>query len=216
MPIALSKQPNKMPPALPGFEKINRYWDKQSLRFVAKIIPGEYYVTIQEELITTVLGSCISACIRCRLFGVGGMNHFMLPNNPNVANDNWDNTAVNGAARYGSFAMEQMINDILRHGGSRKHIEVKIAGGGQVLGQNSNIGNRNIDFVMEYIRTEKLNLAGEDVGDVYPRKVMYDPKSGQMWVKKIRKLEKNTIMEREQRYQHQLAEQPVGGDVELF
>jgi chemotaxis protein CheD len=203
-------------PALPGFEKINRFWNKQNNEFMAKILPGEYYVTTHNEKISTVLGSCISACVRCTLFNIGGMNHFMLPMDPDMSVNSWSVTTVSGSARYGGYAMEKMINDILRFGGSRKHLEVKVVGGAQMLSINSNIGDRNIDFIMEYITLENLNLSGKDVGDIYPRKVVYDPKTGKLLVKKLIKLANNTIVEREKKYHHQLAEQPSSGDVELF
>ena len=67
------------PPSIAGFEHVNRYVDREHGVIAAKILPGEYYVTQEDELITTVLGSCISACIRDKESGMGGMNHFMLP-----------------------------------------------------------------------------------------------------------------------------------------
>jgi len=75
------------PPVLRGFEHVTRYWDRYTGQFAAKILPGEYYVTQHGELIVTVLGSCVSACIRCKATGFGGMNHFMLPENRNDRHD---------------------------------------------------------------------------------------------------------------------------------
>lgn len=68
-----------LPRVLPGFEHINRYWDSVHQAAAAKLLPGEYYVTVEDEIIVTVLGSCVSACIRDPIRGIGGMNHFMLP-----------------------------------------------------------------------------------------------------------------------------------------
>jgi len=104
-----------MQPELPGFKHINRYWDKTHDSYAAKILPGEYYVTIHDELIVTVLGSCVSACIRDKIFGIGGMNHFMLPVSKGEDISSFNTTGE--SARYGNFAMEQMINDILKNGG---------------------------------------------------------------------------------------------------
>jgi len=101
---------------IPGFEKINRYWDKTLELNVAKILPGEYYVTASNEGVTTVLGSCVAACIRDRLFGVGGMNHFMLP----IQSSDAQGGTFGLAERYGNFAMEHLINDILKNGGRRE------------------------------------------------------------------------------------------------
>jgi chemotaxis protein CheD len=205
-----------MKKCLYGFTGIKRYWDKTNEIFAAKILPGEYYVTINDEAITTVLGSCVSACIRDNKLGIGGMNHFMLPANRTMNDE--EMALMSNAARYGNFAMEKMINDILSHGGRRENLEVKIFGGGRVLAHMTSldVGNGNIDFVREYIKTEKITLVGEDVGDVFPRKVIYFPKTGKVKVKKLRQIHNNTIIEREVTYSSSLASSVVIGDVELF
>ena len=206
----------KMEKCFRGFHNINRYWDKTHDIFAAKILPGEYYVTANNEAIVTVLGSCVSACIRDKIFGIGGMNHFMLPVNKGVSHA--EVAAMSNAARYGNFAMEKMINDILKHGGTRENLEVKIFGGGRVLQnmQTLDIGNGNINFVREYIETEQLKLVGEDVGDVFPRKVIYFPLSGKVKVKKLRQVHNRTIIEREDNYMSSLDVKPAESDVELF
>ncbi len=198
------------------FEHVKRYWDNIHNIYAAKILPGEYYVTINDESIITVLGSCVSACIRDRVFGVGGMNHFMLPEDSSAGESQ---LSMGGkAARYGGFAMEQMINDILKNGGSRENLEVKIFGGGKVIKNMStmDVGKRNIDFVNDYIKTEGLTLLSEDVGDIYPRKVIYFPATGKVKLKKLRNMHNNTIAEREMNYRSKIIEQPATGDVELF
>ncbi len=206
------------PPAspLPGFEHVNRYWDRSHAIYTAKILPGEYYVTRNHEAIATVLGSCVSACIHDRVRGVGGMNHFMLPMDENQSGAWAGSDALSASTRYGNNAMERMINDILKHGGRRENLEVKIFGGGRILAQMTDIGRRNIAFVHEYIKTEGLALLGEDVGDVYPRKVLYFPASGRVRIKKLRSLHNNTIIEREKAYLHVIEEKPVAGSIELF
>ena len=116
---------------LPGFEHIRRFWDPAQEVVTVKILPGEYYVSRQEEMISTVLGSCVSACVRDTRLRIGGMNHFMLPE-PAGERDSWS-SAVGRAARYGNDAMEQLINAILKAGGRRDDFEVKIFGlGGQI------------------------------------------------------------------------------------
>ena len=201
---------------IPGFEHIKRYWDNTHNIYTAKILPGEYYVTINDESIVTVLGSCVSACIRDRVFGVGGMNHFMLPEDSGEREDVL--SLGSRAARYGSFAMEEMINDILKNGGLRKNLEVKIFGGGQIIKDMNtmDIGRLNIDYVREYIRTEGLTLLAEDVGGIHPRKVMYFPATGKVKVKKLRSMHNNTVAEREMSYRRKIIEKPIGGEVELF
>lgn len=210
------KSSPRMERALRGFDHVKRYWDKTRDCFAAKILPGEYYVTSYDEVITTVLGSCVSACIRDPVFGIGGMNHFMLPAAKDESFDGWKGQFPTAQTRYGSFAMEQLINDILKNGGSRENLEVKIVGGGKILKAMTDIGQRNIRFVEDYIRTEGLRLVGEDVGDIYPRKVVYYPQNGRAQVKKLRSMHNNTIVERETHYMDDLSNDAPAGDVELF
>ena len=204
------------PKPLSGFEHINRYWDPGRQVFAAKLLPGEYYVTISGEMITTVLGSCVSACIRDTMLGIGGMNHFMLPERAFGEPGSWDDTNVNSATRYGSFAMEHLINVILQQGSQRNRLEVKIFGGGKVLRAMTDIGNRNIAFVRNYLRDEGLRVTSEDVGDICPRKVVYYPDSGRVLVKKLYTLHNDTIIQREQQYMQDLEHQPVAGEIDLF
>lgn len=194
-----------------GFESINRYWDKTLESNIAKILPGEYYVTTASEGITTVLGSCVSACIRDKLFGVGGMNHFMLPLK---GEDGQEPYGL--AERYGNFAMEHLINDILKNGGRRENLEVKLFGGGKILAQMTDVGMRNISFVREYLKMEGLNVISEDLGDIYPRKIMYFPATGKALMKKLRSLHNTTVIERETNYYEDLRKEPETGEVDLF
>lgn len=201
---------------IPGFDHINKYWDKACEMHAAKILPGEYYVTTQEEIIVTVLGSCISACIRDVVFGIGGMNHFMLPVSRDEISSHRGPAFNTTATRYGNFAMEALINSILKNGGSKENLEVKIFGGGRILEQMTNIGAMNIKFVKEFIKIEQLKLAGEDVGDIYPRKVYYYPLSGRVKLKKLMALHNNTIVEREVKYLDALEHEKIEGDIDLF
>lgn len=212
----ISAAPFQPPPMLPGFDHVNRFWDRSRQQFMAKILPGEFYVTVEQELIGTVLGSCVSACIRDPVFGVGGMNHFMLPSGGEAPDDRWRGTHLTAATRYGSHAMEQLINTLLKHGARRDHLEVKIFGGGRVLRQMTDVGRRNIEFVREYITTEGLRLVSEDVGGNYPRKLLYWPQTGRVLMKKLRSLHNDTILQREESYQHSIEERPAEGAVELF
>lgn len=200
------------PVALRGFENINRYWDKVHASWGAKILPGEYYVTIHDEIITTVLGSCVSACIRDRKLGVGGMNHFMLP----ASSDMDITSAGSAAARYGNFAMEHLVNSILKAGGNRQNFEVKIFGGGKILTNMTDVGKKNIEFIREYVKTENMTVVSEDLGDLFPRKVMFHPASGKAFVKRLRSLHNDTVIERERNYMSDIAKKPDAGDVELF
>jgi len=215
---SVNKKPGPTPPpALPGFSHINRYWDKTTSKHVAKILPGEYYVTAHDEFITTVLGSCISACIRDPIFGIGGMNHFMLPINKTGDPRAWGANVVSSATRYGNFAMEHLINGILTNGGQRKNLEVKVFGGGRIIGNMTDVGMNNIDFVRDYIDAEALKLVAEDLGDIYPRKVMYDPKTGKVKMKKLRSMHNDTIISRETSYLKEIdTTEPNTGEIDLF
>lgn len=204
------------PRALRGFSEISRYWDRQREIYTAKILPGEYYVTTNNELITTVLGSCVSACIRDPAMAIGGMNHFMLPASADMTSSS---SAFNSqATRYGNFAMEKLINEILKNGGRREALEIKLFGGGKVIAHmhQADVGNRNIKFAREYMVMEGFNIAAEDLGDIYPRKVVYDPISGKVQIKKLRKLHNETIVERERGYLDTIIQAPAAGDIELF
>lgn len=205
-----------LPAALPGFEGINRYWDDQHGCIAAKILPGEYYVTRGDELLVTVLGSCVSACIRDRESGIGGMNHFMLPVDNGNGSGSWDSHGLGASTRYGSHAMESLINDIIKHGGVRRNLEIKVFGGGKILAHMIDIGRKNIEFVRAYIQTEGLRLVAEDLAGMYPRKVYYLPATGKAYVKKLVTMRNDTIVERERAYLDNLARKPVEGDVTLF
>jgi chemotaxis protein CheD len=203
-------------PSIPGFENIQRYWDPVNEIVTAKLLPGEYYVTNADEMITTVLGSCIAACIRDCVTGIGGMNHFMLPELGKNRMSSPGDHLVGTATRYGNYAMEHLINLILRSGGKRKNLEVKLFGGGKIIPTLGDVGERNIQFVMEYIDTEALTLISHDLGDIYPRKVNFFPKTGKVRMKKIRDLHNETLVMRETQYSSTIRDTPVEGSIELF
>lgn len=216
MKIQYNNSPSGLPATLTGFEAINRYWDEKHDIFAAKILPGEFYVSVSGELITTVLGSCVSACIRDRKTGIGGMNHFMLPTDTRQNPNSWNDTPVNMQTRYGNIAMERLINIILASGGKRINLEIKLFGGGKVLQIETDIGGKNINFVKQYLITEGLKIAAEDVGGIYPRKVLYYPKTGRVRVKKLIKLHNETLIQREQTYVKSLSTSPIEGKIDLF
>ena len=205
-----------MPACLSGLEHISRFWDKRHNMFSAKILPGEYYVSMHGELIGTVLGSCISACIRDVKMGIGGMNHFMLPIGDEE--EHAGKIHLTSATRYGNFAMEMLINEILKAGGNRKNLEVKLFGGGRVLSSMSkmDIGKKNIKFVHEYLKDENLKIVSEDMGDIYPRKVLFFADTGKVRVKKLQNMHNDTVKKREDIYRKSIDKKPVQSDIELF
>jgi chemotaxis protein CheD len=214
--ILASQAKAQLPSVAPGFEHVKRYWDPGCDRWSAKILPGEYFVTRSDEAITTVLGSCIAACIRDPLTRVGGMNHFMLPEDGSTGKSSWIDGPGGLATRYGSYAMESLINELMKLGARRERMEVKLFGGGRILSSMTDVGQKNISFAREFLKMEGFKIAAEDVGDVYPRRVLYFPATGVAMLKRLRALDVSAIAQSENAYKSTLAAKPAGDDVELF
>ena len=168
-------------------------------------------------MITTVLGSCIAACIRDPKTGVGGMNHFMLPT---VISDNkdWKGTPVSMETRYGNIAMERLINVIMSNGGKRENLEIKLFGGGKMfeMSDSMDVGQKNIEYVKQYIKKEGFLIKSGDLGGTYPRKIQYYPTSGRVRMKKLYRIHNDTIVRREIKYNEILVNIPPEGAVEIF
>ena len=191
------------------------YFDPKFNAQALKVLPGEYLVTERDVMLVTVLGSCVSACVRDPLAGVGGMNHFMLPDGDA---DGRSSSWANESARYGGYAMEMLINELLKRGASRSRLETKVFGGGAVLPgfTVNNVGQRNGDFVLNYLRNEGLSLNGQDLFDVFPRRVHYFPKTGKVMVKRLPSANDTEVLASEKLYRSRLKESPTQGSVELF
>ena len=184
----------------------NFYFDSAHGMRAVKLLPGEYFATGEEMMLVTVLGSCVSLCLRDRDIGCGGMNHFMLPDGQGES------------ARYGAYAMELLINDILKRGARRERLEAKLFGGGAVLADltSLNVGERNSAFALRYLETEGIPVAAKDLMGPWPRKVYYFPASGRVRVKTLRERHHDTVLRRERDYRGQLTKAPVAGAIELF
>lgn len=200
--------------AEPGFIEhlaTNRYYDRAFDSEAVKILPGEYFVTTSDLVLVTVLGSCVAACIRDPDRRIGGINHFMLP----AANEA---DPLSASARYGVYAMEILINHLIKLGARRSSLQAKVFGGGRVMATltHSQVGDRNSAFVREFLKTERIPVVAEDLLDIYARKVYFFPATGRVLVKKLVKLANNTVFNREREYAARLTEGPVAGDVELF
>ena len=195
------------------FGHIRRLRDARFPHEIAAILPGEFFVSASPMIVYTVLGSCISACIRDPVVGVGGMNHFMLPKPKEGGNDSWGEST-----RYGSYAMESLINEILKQGGMKSRLEVKLFGAGKIYEGKIDVGARNAEWVLGFLKTEGLRPVKSDLGDVCPRKVYYFTESGRVLMKKIERLKNKTILDREEEYATKIraVEQPVEEDVTLF
>lgn len=198
-----------MKPCLPIFAHIKRYEDRVNMCITAKLHPGDYYITREKEMITTVLGSCVSACIYDPSLGIGGMNHFMLPVG-NSGNGDED------SARYGLFAMESLLNELYKAGCRKANLRFKLFGGGQILKDMSDIGGRNVSFAKTFLSKEGFKLESSDVGLIYPRKVNFFPHNGSAMVKRLEHMHNTTIWDREQNYALKINRRKIGGEIELF
>jgi chemotaxis protein CheD len=210
--VRLKNNKDLFPPALPGFRAINRYWDPKLNMAVAKIQPGEYYIGNQVEGISTVLGSCVAVCIRDPQAGVGGMNHFMLPLDASQG----ANKMISNATRYGNFAMEHLINGLLKNGGNKNNFEIKLFGGSNVNSSTNNIGLDNVEFAKKYLNLEGYTLSAQDVGGSHPRKIIYNPLDGNILLKRLPITSNKNISESENTYKRSIKKEPVGGEVDLF
>jgi chemotaxis protein CheD len=201
------------PPPVPLVHgRASKYLDRHFNRLAMKILPGEFYATAEDEVIVTVLGSCVAACLLDPIAMVGGMNHFMLP----VKQGDRD-PDVFFAARYGAAAMEFLINNLLHLGAQRDRLVAKAFGGGRVMdGMTTDIGGQNIDFVRRFLKNEGIPLWTEDMGGPFPRKVYFFPHTGQVLVKRMERTHNDTVMAREISYLQEFNRSKSVGDVELF
>lgn len=208
---------NARAPEAGGSSMAARTFDTAMGCWTTKVQPGEFYITVAhpDEAITTVLGSCIAACIRDPQAAIGGMNHFMLPEEAQQGRGDW-REAVGLATRYGSYAMESLINGLLKLGARRERLEVKLFGGGQVLDVEIPVGLRNIDFAHRWLSTEGLPVVAQDVGGKAPRRIVYFPASGTVKVKQLRAIESREVLTSERRYFGDVAARPLIGEIELF
>jgi chemotaxis protein CheD len=190
-----------------------RYRDPRFDCVAVKVFPGEHYVTsAADEMLVTVLGSCVSACIRDPFICVGGMNHFMLPE---AGGSGWDDTA-SSSMRYGNVAMERLINDILARGGMRQRLEIKVFGGGNVMKSSIKIGHRNATFVEDYLAAENLPIAAAHLRGELPRRIHFFPGTGKVMLLELQRTEDKAVLQREAVYKSRLQFEPAAGSAELF
>ena len=184
------------------------YLDHHFQHNAVKVLPGEYFVADEDMVIMTVLGSCIAACLWDSRSRIGGMNHFMLP----------DGDLADASGRYGSYAMELLINEMLKMGARRETIQAKIFGGAQVMHNftTMNVGERNTNFVLNYLHTERIPIVSEDVLDIYPRKVVFFPVTGKAMVKRLAHAHPETLVAEARGNAATVAKVTLGGSVDLF
>jgi chemotaxis protein CheD len=194
------------------------YFDTTFQLAAARILPGEYHVTRDDLVIVTVLGSCVAACLRDPDSGIGGMNHFLLPDTSGGNGGGGGRDAEGESARYGSYAMEVLINQLVKLGARRTRLEAKVFGGANVIpGMHQlNIGQRNADFVLDFLKTERIPVIASDLEDTCPRKVAYFPRTGIVRMKRLVDAGSREVARHEQRYKAQFSQAPIAGEVELF
>jgi chemotaxis protein CheD len=189
-----------------------RFFDTVNGVWMVKVFPGEYYVTSQtDEVLVTILGSCVAACIRDPRTGIGGMNHFMLAEG---TSQTWGGDAE--STRYGNFAMEKLINELLKLGCSRQSLEIKVFGGGNVTDTRNLIGTQNAEFVQRYLDTEGLPITAQDLGGQYPRRIHYYPSTGRVVRRLLAGSETTAVAREETEYAGRLKTRKAGGEIELF
>jgi chemotaxis protein CheD len=196
----------KAAPRKPG-EASFFYYDAHFHNEAVKVLPGEYYVDTEDLLVMTTLGSCIAACLYDRHARIGGMNHFMLPE------------GSGDSGRYGSYAMELLINEMMKRGATRLTMEAKIFGGGAVIsGMSSiNVGERNTRFVTDFLQTERIPIVSKDVLDIYPRKVCFLPATGKAMVKRLASANVDALVQQDRMAAQKAAPASTGGgSIDLF
>lgn len=180
---------------------------------VTTVHQGDCLVSNDTDLtFSTVLGSCISACVRDRVANVGGMNHFLLAEQSGSARDRYG-----ASARYGAFAMEQLINKVLSKGTGRKqNLEIKVFGGGKINAALDDVGAKNIEFVRQFLADEGYSLDKEDLGGTYARRVMFKPASGRAFVKRLDNTANAAVAKEELLIVRRPVVKPPVDDIELF
>ena len=189
-----------------------RYFDPRFGATIITVAPGEHQITAaKDEIVATVLGSCVSVCMRDPVTGIGGLNHFLLPKN----NGGSDTSA---GERYGDTAMEVLINGLLKRGARRQSLEAKVFGGARVLSGATMlaIGDNNVAFVTDFLKREGIPIVSKDVGGTRSRRIHYQPSTGRAWVQQVQASARDSGQEQEIAYLNRLKSQPVAGEVEIF
>ena len=189
-----------------------RFFDTAESNWMVKVFPGEFYVTSKkDEVLVTVLGSCVAACIRDPVRRIGGMNHFMLPHSKG---GNWGGDMQ--STRFGNFAMEKLINELMKAGCSRSSLEIKVFGGGNVTDTANQIGTENSQFILRYLESEGLRYTVQDLGGLLPRRIHYYPETGRVIRRLLGTSESKAVAREETAYVSRLSTRSVAGEIQLF
>ena len=195
-------------------EEVKRFYDPRYQAVAVMVLPGRHYVSANpEEMIVTLLGSCVAACIRDPVAGVGGLNHFLLPES---GTGQWGE--VSAAMRYGNHAMETLINDIVKRGGDRRRFVVKVFGGANVIESRAaqTVGSSNVAFIERYLANEGFEIAAQHLGGVLPRRIHFFPTTGKVKMLLLRRAPDNELFRRELDYSRDVGVKDATGSIELF
>ncbi len=189
-----------------------KYFDARHNKNVVRVLPGDHYVSKRkDEMIVTILGSCVAACIRDPKTGIGGMNHFMLPESNS---GKWG--TVNANMRYGNFAMETLINEILKTGCPRERLEVKLFGGGNVIPGTLKVGDQNGKFALNYLQYEGFKPKACDLGGKHARRIHYFPETGKVDRLLLKRTADVAFLKEENDYRSRLPKEMGSGEIDLF
>lgn len=193
----------------------HRFYDSSECAWIVKVLPGQFCVVDQEnEILATILGSCVSACIRDPAIGVGGMNHFMLGESKPDSTGSWG--ADPKSARYGNFAMEKLINELIKQGCVRERLEIKVFGGANVTTTRNHIGSQNGQFVLDYLAAEDLKCTAQDLGGTAPRRIIYYPSTGRVVRRLLAGKDQESTIRLETEYATSVRTTKPNTDIQLF
>lgn len=178
------------------------------------IMPGDYFVSWAPAEIATLLGSCVSACVWDSHRKIGGLNHFMLPDSPSEARTLADKTK---SLRYGLYAMECLVNDLLTMGAKREHLNAKVFGGANITGalNTQHVGRRNAEFVIEFLKKDKIRVVASDLGGPHSRRIRFNTQTSAVRVERVASAN-SAALQQEKRYSEKINKDPVNGDIVFF
>ena len=191
-----------------------RYFDREFKVDSVKVLPGQYYAGTGDGSICTVVGSCVSTCLWDPFERIGGMNHFMLPGDHSSAASPWGLPA-----RFGIYAMELLINEMIHLGADRRRLVAKVFGGAQVLQgfDTLDVGAMNSKFVINFLKEEGIELQAQDLLGTWPRKLHFFPATGKVQMKRLHLQSADVAVQRQEReYLARLADATGGGEIEIF
>jgi chemotaxis protein CheD len=167
------------------------------------VIQGDHAVSDDPNvLLTTVLGSCVAACLHDPLRGIGGMNHFLLADDADGAR------FTDEAMRYGAYAMEVLINDLMKQGARRERLEAKVFGGAKMIETLHDIGRSNAAFARDFLRDEGIPTIAASLGGRCARRVEFWPATGRVRQREVEEVVKSGAPRKPAPI--------IGNDVELF